>query len=147
MKRELFYWVVFALLSALIIGVITGFKFGELDIQMHDTYYVFSSFNGVKSLTLFLGTGRYFYLLLDIITEKYKIITLFLSIINAIVALFTLIVAYLSIETIPMYTGTYPDINFSGHLFVTIVLLGVLAAQIIVEIKMLRKLNGLLINM
>jgi hypothetical protein len=147
MKRELFYWVVFALLSALIIGVITGFKFGELDIQMHDTYYVFSSFNGVKSLTLFLGTGRYFYLLLDIITEKYKIITLFLSIINAIVALFTLIVAYLSIETIPMYTGTYPDINFSGHLFVTIVLLGVLAAQIIVEIKMVRKLNTLLSNM
>jgi hypothetical protein len=147
MKRELFYWVVFALLSALIIGIITGFKFGELDIQMHDTYYVFSSFNGIKSLTLFLGTGRYFYLLLDIITEKYKIITLFLSIINAIVALFTLMVAYLSIETLPMYTGTYPDIHFSGHLFVTIILLGVLAAQIIVEIKMVRKLNAFLINM
>jgi hypothetical protein len=84
---------------------------------------------------------------LDIITEKYKIFALIFSIINAIVGLFTLIVACLSIETIPMYAGSYPDINFSGHLLVTIILLGVLAAQIIVEIKMVRKLNAFLINM
>jgi hypothetical protein len=100
MKKELIWWTAFGLFSTLIIGTVTSFKFSKLDIQVHDTYYVFEPIDSIKLLTIIFGVGRYSYLLTDIITDKYKILALFISIINAIVALFTLMGTYLCIETI-----------------------------------------------
>ena len=103
----------------LIIAIITSFKFSTLDLQFHDTYYVLDSFDAIKLLTFIFGFGRYFYLLTDIMTERYAILTLLISIVNAIAGLFVLIGAYFSIETIVTFRKMHPGIDFSAHFFTT----------------------------
>jgi|GEM_PF-4597006 hypothetical protein len=146
MKKELIWWTAFGLFSTLIIGTVTSFKFSKLDIQVHDTYYVFEPIDAIKLLTIIFGLVRYSYLLTDIITDRYKILALFISIINAIVGLFALMGAYLSIEAIMSFKKMYPDNDFSGHFLLTGIFLGLLTMQIIVEVKMIKKLSGLWTN-
>ena len=145
-KKELIWWTAFGLLSTLIIGTVTSFKFSRLDIQVYDTYYVFESIDGIKLLTIIFGLGRYSYLLIDIITDKYKILALIISILNAITGLFIVIMTYLSIETILTSNKNYPDIDFPGHFLLSAILLGILTVQTIIEINLIRKLNGLWTN-
>lgn len=144
MKAETIWWIGFGLLSTLIIGTITGFKFSSLDIQLHDTYYVLQSFDAIKLLTLIFGVGRYFYLLTGIMAERYAILALVISIINAIAALFVMIGTYLSIETIVTFTRMYPGIDLSGHFLLPAIFIGLLAVQAIVEVKMIGKLRAVL---
>lgn len=70
MKKQLIWWTVFALLSTLIIGIITRFKFNRLDIQIYDTYYVIESIHGIILLTLVLGLGRYIFLFINRLIQK-----------------------------------------------------------------------------
>lgn len=146
MKRQIIWWAAFGLLSTLIIGTITSFKFSRLDIQVYDSYYVFESIHGIILLTLTFGFGRYFYLLTDLISDRYKIFALLISIINAIVGLFIIMWTYMSIETIMTFKKMYPDTDFSGHFLLSSIFLGLLTVQTVVEIKMIKKLRGLWTN-
>ena len=143
-KTELIWWIGFGLLSTLIIGIVTGFEFGSIDVQLHDTYYVFGSFDAIKLMTLITGIGRYCYLLIDIITERYTILALLISIINPIVGLFVLIATYFSIETIVTSRQLYPGIDLSVHFLLPGVFVTLLTVQAIIEIKMILKLRALL---
>jgi hypothetical protein len=146
MKRDLIWWAAFGLLSTLIIGAVTSFKFSKLDIQLHDTYYVFESIDGIKYLTLIFGLSRYIYLLTDIMTDKYKILALIISIINVITGLFVIIATYRCVETILTFKKTSPDVDFSGNFLLLSLLLGLLTVQTIIEVKMIRKLKELWSN-
>lgn len=144
MKTELIWWMGFGLLSTLMIAIVTSFKFGSVDVQLHDTYYVVESFEAIKLLTLIAGIGRYFYLLIDIMTERYPILTLLVSIINPIAGLFVIMGTYLSIETIVTSGKMYPGIDFSVYFLLPGILLALLTVQAIIEVKMLWKLRALL---
>ena len=146
MKAELIWWIGLGLLSTLIIAIITGFKFSTLDLQFHDTYYVFESFDAIILLTSIFGFGRYFYLVIDIMTERYAILTLLVSIINPIAGLFVSIGAYFSIETIVTFRKMYPGIDFSAHFLLPGIFIGLLTVQTIVEIKMIGKLRALVVG-
>lgn len=139
--KQLIRWAALTLLSTLIIGVTTGFQFSKLDIQLYDTYYVFESFYGIILLTLVFGTGWNFYLLTDLITDRYKILALMLSIINIIAGLFVLIGAYFSIKAVMALQKINSGTDLSGYFLLPTVLIGLLIVQIIVEIKLIRKLR------
>lgn len=139
--RQPIWWTAFGLLSTIIIGAITGFKFSTLDVHVYDTYYVFDSIYGVVLLTLIFGTGRYFYLLMDLLSDRYKIFALLFSILNAIAGFFIFVWAYASIVTILTFKKMYPDNNFSGHFLFVSIFLGLLTMQTIVEIKVINKLR------
>jgi hypothetical protein len=125
MKEQLIWWAGFGILSAIVIGIVTGFKFNELDIQLHDTYFVLQSRDAIVLLTLAFGFGRYFYLLADLISSRFKILALIMSIINAIVGLFVIIITYLSAEGFITFQQTYRG-TCPGHLIFTIALTGLL---------------------
>lgn len=143
-RSELIWWIGSGLLGTFIIAIITGFKFGTLDLQFHDTYYVLDSVDAIMLLIYIFAVGRYAYLLTDIMTERYPILTLLVSIMNAIVALFVLIAAYFSIETIVTFRKMYPGNDFSSQLLLPGIFIGLLTVQAIVEVKMLGKLRALL---
>ena len=143
-KTELVWLMGFGLLSALIVGIVTSFRFNTLDIQLHDTYYVVESFDAIKLLTFALVFGRYFYLLIDIMTGRYPILTLLISIINPIVGLFVLIGTYLSIETILTSRKMYSGADFSVLLLLAGIFLALLTVQALLEVKMIVKLRALL---
>lgn len=145
-KTELIWWSSFALLSTVLVALVTGFKFGTLDIQLHDTYYVVESADAIKLLTSIFGFGRYFYLLVDIIAERYLILALIICIINVLVALFVVIGAYLSIEAIGTSRRLYPDMDSSAHFLLPVIFMGLLAVQTLVEIRMIKKLRKLVVR-
>lgn len=144
LKTELVWLIALALVSTLIIGIATGFRFHTLDIQLHDTYYVFGSFDCIKMLTVLLFVGRGLYLLTDILTNQYLLLALIIVIVNAIAALFILIGTYLSIQAILTLRTMAPHVDLSGYFLIAGLLVGILAVQTIVEIRMIRKLRGLL---
>jgi hypothetical protein len=146
MNRQLIWWIGSGILSVLIIGALTSFKFSTLDIQLYDTYYVMTSKNAIVNLTLIFILGRYLYLLTDLLCERYKILAVIFSIINAIAGLLIVMITYISIESMITLKKSYPDTDFSGHLLLSGIFIGLLIMQTIIEIKMIKKLNGLLTN-
>jgi hypothetical protein len=146
MNRQLIWWIGFGILSVLIVGTVTSFKFSTVDMQLHDTYYVLTSKDAIVLLILIFVMGRYLYLLTDLLSERYKILALFFSIINAIAGLFVIMLTYLSVESVITSKKMSPDIDFSGHFLIPGIFIGMLIVQIILEIKVIKKLNGLWAN-
>jgi heme/copper-type cytochrome/quinol oxidase subunit 1 len=144
MKKGLAWLAIFALMSTLIIGTVTGFTFSKLDIQLHDTYYVVKAIDAIKALTLIFFLTRGLYLLTDIMTDRYKVLALLISIINAIAGLFVVIAAYMSTEAIFTTRKMYSYAGSSAHFLLPAIFIGIFVVQIIVEIRMIRKLRGLL---
>lgn len=128
------------------IGAATSFKFSDLDIQLHDTYYVLTPKDAILNLTWILGLARYFYLLTNLLADRYKILALPFLIINAIAGLFVIILTYLSIEELMTIKKLYPDTDVSGHFLLPSIFIGLLIMQTIIEIKMIKKLSGLWAN-
>jgi hypothetical protein len=146
MKKEIIAWGALGILSVVIVGIATGFKFSKLDIQLYDTYYVLTSKDVILNLTWILGLARYFYLLTDLLADRYKILALLFSIINAIAVLFTILWTYFSIEEAMTFRRLYPDTDISGRFLLPGIFIGLLIMQTIIEIKMIKKLNGLWAN-
>lgn len=144
MKSELIWWSALALLSTFIIGVATGFRFNTVEIQLHDTYYVFRSFDCIKMLTVILILGRGLYRLTDMLTDRYLILALILLIVNAIAGLFILIGAYLGIDAIMTMRTSNPHVDLSAYFLICGILIGIFTTQAIVEVRMVKKLRGLL---
>jgi heme/copper-type cytochrome/quinol oxidase subunit 1 len=144
MKSELISWIALALVSTFIIGLATGFRFDTLDIQLHDTYYVFGSFDCIKMLTVILIIGRGLYRLTDILADRYLILALILVIVNAIAGLFVIIGTYLGVEAIITMRTTNPHVDLSAYILISGILVGIFTTQAIVEVRMVKKLRGLL---
>ena len=58
MKNEWKWWIAFGVISILVIGGMSGFRFGELSIRRHDTFFTIHSVRTIIYLTAFLGTIR-----------------------------------------------------------------------------------------
>lgn len=142
MKNEWKWWAGFGLISMLVVGIISEFRFGALDIRMHDTYFVIHSIRAIFYLTAILGTIRNLYFLVDLLTSRYKIMALLISIINPIVALFTIIILYFDIQGITVSQEIHPETNLSGQLIVPVILVGVIGFEIVLEFITLRKFLG-----
>lgn len=142
-KTELKWLAAFALVSAFIIGVMTDFTFRNMDMQMHDTYFVIDPVNGSIFLTFTLWTIKNLYLLVDLMTDRYKIIGVFVSIINPLIALLILIMTYWTIQSFLTLRETYPAIGFSRVIVPICFVAGVIGLQALIEIRILKKLSGI----
>lgn len=144
MKKELAWWLGFGLFGMMMIGLFTRFQFHPLVFEELDTYYVLEAQWGILLLTILLVIGRYVYLIVDLLTNRYKILAVFVSIVNPAVGLFVAMFLYFSVSSIlkfeRMFRG-YKDADFSGHYLLLCVLTACLVIQTIVEIKMIRKLK------
>jgi hypothetical protein len=137
MKNELLWWITFGLISTLTLVLLTGFQFYSLDFQVYNTYYVVESTQAIQWLIFVMGMGRYVYQLISIMVERYRMIALLIAIVNPIGALFVSVIIFLGLKPILAFNR---EPNFAGHYFLLLILGGILIMQIIIEVKMIRKL-------
>ena len=131
LKNEFKWLTAFAMISILIIGLATNFKFQDLEIQLYDTYYVFEPVRAFIFLTIMLWTIKNLYMLVDLMTGRYAVIALIVSIVSPLIGLFIIILFY---------------INFTGKIGPVSAFALLITLLTLVEIRALRKLKGLLSN-
>lgn len=141
MKNEWKWWSAFGVISILVIGGMSSFRFGELTIQRHDTFFTIHSVRAIIYLTVFLATVRNLYLLTELATGRYKIMALLVAIINPIVALFLIILVYMDVQAIMAFREIYPGINLLQQLAGAVILAGVIILHIAIELSVLKKLR------
>ena len=144
MRKEWQWLITFGLISILIIGLMTNFKFTDVEVQMHDIYLVINPIKSFIFLTFILWTIRNFYLLVDLMTDKYKIIAVFVAIINPLIGLFIIVLIYFNIKLVTTFKQMYPDNNFTAQIIPICILVGLIAVQTTIEIRTLKKLKGLI---
>lgn len=141
MKMEWKDLIVFGLASLLVTGLMTRFEFGDVEVQMHDIYFVIGPIKAVIFFTCIFWIIKNAYLVLEIITERYKILAIFLAIINPLVALFIIILTYLNVKMVAGYDGVSPDGNFTAQIIPVFFLIGLIGVQTAIQIRVLKKLR------
>jgi signal transduction histidine kinase len=139
MKKELTLGIASLLVAFFLVGQMTDFRFDDIEIQLHDTYYVIApiyAFAFVMALAL-LARGSVKFL--NWLSDKSKSMAIFIAVVVGIIALALIILIYFSISTLVQIKTWYPDLRISNYITIIIVLtigLGVLAG---VEIKIIKK--------
>lgn len=142
MKKEWKPLVISGLISVLTIGLMTSFKYNDVDIQLHDRYFIIDAVRGCIYLTAIIFTLRNIYLLLDFITGRYMILAVFVAIVNPLVALFIIIFIYFNVAFVGMQLDV--GINAVASSVLTGLMIGIIILQIAIEVKVLRKLRQLI---
>ncbi len=137
---------IFGLISIIIIGLMTNFRFNELQIQNHDTYYLIGSFKSIIFTTLFLWTIKNLYYLIDVLLNKYKVFAILIAILTPIAILLGVLFIYLNIQELLVFKEMYPDLNFLERIIPTSIITGLLILLVLIEIKSLKHALDLIKN-
>ena len=137
MKNEWTWLAGCGLASILIVGWLTGFKFGELEIATRE---VVGSFGAIIFFTGALYTAKNLYLGVDLMLDN-RVLAILLSIINPIVAMLILIFVYFNLQGPESFIMLYPGADHSGRLVPILLFTGVLAFQAFIEVKALRRIR------
>lgn len=141
MKKEWKPLLICGLISVLTIGLMTSFKYNDVEIQMHDSYFIIDPARACIYLAAIIFTIRNLFLVIDQLTERYKILAVFVAIINPIAALFMIMLTYFYI-TFMMGAGQ-PQIGdkLVESMVLTSLMVALIVVQISIEIKVLQKLR------
>jgi len=142
MKQEAIWWVAAFAISILITGIVTGFRFDLLDIQLHDAYYVFDSYSLIKGLTAIFIFCRYFHLLIELLVNRSVLFAFLVSLVNPIGGLLVLLFFYQLVSVLKIVEVN--PIQNGGTLLLVLSLVLILGYQIILEAKALKKLKHFL---
>ena len=142
MKKEWKPLVICGLISVLAIGLMTSFKYNDVEIQMHDSYFIIDAIRACIYLTAIVFTLRNLYFVVDVMSDRYRILAVFVAIINPLVALFIVILIYFNIA----FVGAQLDAgnNLGPSIVIICLLIGLITLQIAIEVKVLRKLRQLI---
>ena len=130
------------LISVFAIGLMTSFKYNDVEIQMHDSYFIIDAIRACIYLTAIVFTLRNLYFVVDVMSDRYRILAVFVAIINPLVALFIVIFIYFNIA----FVGAQLDAgnNLGPSIVIICLLIGLITLQIAIEVKVLRKLRQLI---
>lgn len=85
--------LVFAI-SVVLVGMYTGFAFGNLDVQLHDTYFVYDSAIILFVQTLAVVAAGAMVLSIGFLKRQHVIIRLFFTIVFSLILFVPLLAAY-----------------------------------------------------
>ena len=80
MKRGLIWWAGFLVVAFIVIGQMTTFKFRDIDIQLHDTYYVVPSWLGIVVVLAILGLLRGLTKLVDKLSDRSRSLAILITV-------------------------------------------------------------------
>jgi hypothetical protein len=141
MKRELIWWTGFLIVALIAVGQMTVFKFGDIHIQLHDTYYVVQSWLGISVLLTILGLLRGLTKLADRLSARSRLLAIVISIVNGLLGLFLIVLIFVAISNLIQVKEWYPDLDISNYIGVIAVLISLLLLLTIIEVKTIRKLR------
>ena len=139
MKKEWKPLMVCGLISVLAIGLMTSFKYDDVEIQMHKSNFIIDAVRACIYLTAIIFTFRNLYIVIDMMTDRYKILAVFVAIINPLAALFVIIFIYFNVVLVAKHLDAGDRFVTSMVLMVLLVVL--IVAQISIEVRILRKLR------
>ncbi|HEU5145066.1 MAG TPA: hypothetical protein VFT90_00055 [Chryseosolibacter sp.] len=138
-------WIGGLLISmVLLAAIMTDFTFRDLEFQSHDVYFAIQPYHFVVYGAATLYTIKNLFLLVELITERYRIVALLISIINPLIAVFLIFILYLGVRSFLVFGDNYPEIGLAGRLLPLVALSALLIGQMIIEVRMLRKLRLIL---
>lgn len=141
MKKELKPLLICGLISLLTTGLMTSFKYNDVEIQMHDSYFIIGAVRACIYLTVILFTIRNLYVVIDMMTDRYKILAVFVAIINPLAALFVIIFIYFNIViTMVAWQSHAGNIPVASIVLIGM-FVGLIVVQISIEVRVLRKLK------
>lgn len=123
------------------IGQMTTFKFRDIDIQLHDTYYVVPSWLGIVIVLTILGLLRGLTKLVDRLSDQSRLLAILISIINGLLGLVLIVLICIAILNLIQVKEWYPDLDISSYIGIIAVLISLLLLLTIIEIKTVRKLR------
>jgi heme/copper-type cytochrome/quinol oxidase subunit 1 len=141
MKKELTWWIAFALVAIFVAGQMSDFRFSTVDIQLHDTYYVLPAYFAVLFIFIFLGLLRGLVYLTEILTERSRVFAWIVIVLNGSLSLFWIFLIYNSTITYLDLRQWYPELPASNYLATLMVMLAALVLMIVVEFRTIRKLK------
>jgi membrane protease YdiL (CAAX protease family) len=141
MKRELIWWTGFFVVAFIAIGQMTTFKFGDINIQLHDTYYVVPSWLGLVIVLTILGLSRGLTKLADISSDRSRPLAILISIISGLLGLILIVLICVAILNLIQVKEWYPDLDISNYIGIIAALISLLLLLTIIEIKTVRKLR------
>jgi hypothetical protein len=141
MKLELIWWTGFLTVALIAVGQTTAFNFGDIDIQLHDTYYVVPSWLGILVLLTILGLLRVLTKFADRLSDRSRLLALLISIVNGLLGLFLIGLICMAIFNLIQVKQWYPDLDISNYIGIIAVLISLLLLLTIIEVKTIRKLR------
>jgi heme/copper-type cytochrome/quinol oxidase subunit 1 len=141
MKQELIWWTGFLIVAFIAVGQMTAFNFGDIDIQLHDTYYVVPSWLGMLVPLTILGLLRGLTKLADRLSGRSRLLAISISIVNGLFGLFLIVLIIMAISNLIEVKEWYPDLDISNSIGVIAVLITFLLLLTIIEVKTIRKLK------
>ena len=141
LKSALVFWGSFILLGVLLGGAMTGFKFNELDIQLHDTYFTIPIIYVIIFIIIILWILRGVFLLIEIGTSKSKSFAIIVAIVNMFFILPLMTITYLSVVKLWSAKQDYPDLNVSGYVGLISGIFGLACLLILIEFNTIKKVR------
>ena len=123
------------------IGQMTTFKFRDIDIQLHDTYYVVPSWLGIVIVLTILGPLRGLTKLADRLSDRSRLLAILIIIINGLLGLVLIVLICIAILNLIQVKEWYPDLDISSYIGIIAGLISLLLLLTIIEIKTVRKLR------
>jgi hypothetical protein len=140
MKRELIWWTGFLVVAFIAIGKMTAFNFGDIDIQLHDTYYVVPSWLCILVVLLILGLLRGLTKLADTLSNRSRQLAIMISLINGLLGLVLIILICVAILNLIQVKEWYPDHDISNYIGIIVIMILLLLLLTVIEIKTVGKL-------
>lgn len=141
MKREVIWWIGFFIVAVIAIGQMTAFKFQDIDIQLHDTYYVVPSWAGIVIVLTVLGLLRGLTNLMDRLSNRSRLLAILISIINGLFGLVLIVLICLATLNLIQVKEWYPDLEISNYIGVIVVLISLLLVLTTIEIKTIKNMR------
>lgn len=142
MKKELIWWPTIFLTALFIVGQMSGFQFGPIDIQLHDTYFVFPAYLGVLALVVAFVSIRGVIFLANILTNKSKVAAVSVSILNSLLILTLLYVIFIVVVAITQLNEWHTRVAGRNYLGIVLAMTVALIACLLFQIKTVRKIKS-----
>jgi heme/copper-type cytochrome/quinol oxidase subunit 1 len=141
MKQELIWWTGFVVVAVIVIGQMTAFNFGTIDIQLHDTYYVVPSWLGIFLVLIILGLLRAFTKLADRLSNRSRPLAIMISIINGLMGVVLFILICMAVLNLVQVKEWYPDLDISNYIGIIMIMISLLLLLTVIEIKTIKKVR------
>lgn len=131
-------------LSFFVVAAIAGFELHPLGSYPVDSYYVLESRQAIFLLAVVFVMWRFVYLLLDLMTTRYRVVALMVAFINPIVGLLIGLSTFFILDQL-LHPGDSSSqdrkMTLAGLWFTLIILSGTFLLQTVVEVMVIKRLR------
>lgn len=141
MNKELTWWAAFMLVAVLVAAQMSDFEFRNIDIQLHDTYYILPWYCAVLFIIISLGMLRGVIYAIEWMAEKSSLVAWIVVVVNTVLSFFWTFLIFQATMRYVELREWYPELPASNYQATLMMMCVVLCLIMIVEVKLIRRLR------